>query len=144
MRASTSRLIQIAAGVAIIGAVFAMPAAAATRHRRVHRRIVHVVHRPSERLRLEETAAPPLTVTRQYYRPDPFHGPAAIITAPITLAGMIVSLPFRAIGAVFPAHGDPAANPLVFVGAPVHFAGEIAGAPFYAVDSAFGVPYSYD
>jgi hypothetical protein len=72
--------------------------------------------------------------------PDAFHGPAAIITAPVAIAGTLVSLPFRFVEAIFP----PRANdPRVLVGAPVHLAGQIAGFPFFAVNGAFGVPGYY-
>ncbi len=72
--------------------------------------------------------------------PDAFHGPAAIVTAPLAIAGTIVSLPFRAVEAVFP----PRANdPRMLVGAPVHFAGQIAEFPFFVVNRAFGAPAPY-
>jgi len=72
--------------------------------------------------------------------PDPFHGPAAVVTAPNAAAATVVSLPFRAAGYVFPAYGNPGANPLVLVGAPIHAAGMIAEFPFYVIGSAFGAP----
>jgi hypothetical protein len=130
MMTSLKRITQIIATLGILGATSAFPAVAAVRHN-VHGRGVHRIH--------HSVAPRPLTVTRQY-RPDPFHGPAAIITAPVAVAGMIVGLPFQAIGAVFP----PAVNdPRVVVGAPVYAAGRIAQFPFYAIDSAFGVPPGY-
>lgn len=141
MQSNISKLAQVAASVAVLAAALTLPAAAAVQNGDHHRRSLHRIH--------HGIAARPLTVTRRYYRepvvaaPDPFHGPAAIITAPVTIAGMIVGLPFRMVGAVFPAQGNPAANPLVFVGAPVHVAGQIAQFPFYAVDTAFGVPPNY-
>jgi hypothetical protein len=73
--------------------------------------------------------------------PDAFHnGPATIITAPVAIAGTIVSVPFRVVEAVFP----PRANdPRVVVGAPVYAAGQIAEFPFFAVNGVFGVPSNY-
>jgi hypothetical protein len=72
--------------------------------------------------------------------PDAFHGPAAIITAPVEMAGTLVSLPFRAVELMFP----PRANdPRLVVGAPVHFAGQIAEFPFYVINGAFGVRPTY-
>jgi hypothetical protein len=134
MQMSISNLVQIMASVAVCAAASALPAAAAVRHGNVHRASLHRIH--------HRIAARPLTIRRERVvaAPDPFHGPAAIITAPVALAGMIVGLPFQAIEAVFP----PAANdPRVLVGAPVHVAGRLAQLPFYAVDSAFGVPPNY-
>jgi hypothetical protein len=72
--------------------------------------------------------------------PDAFHGPAAIVTAPVAIAGTIVSLPFRVVEAVFPPHAN---DPRMLIGAPVHFAGQIAEFPFYVVNGAFGVPSTY-
>ena len=72
--------------------------------------------------------------------PDPFHGPAPIITAPVAIAGTIVSLPFRLVETVFP----PSANdPRALVGAPVYAAQQIAEFPFVAVNTAFGVQPAY-
>lgn len=89
----------------------------------------------------------PLTVTKhhRYYAPvaaapDPWHGPAPIITGPNYIAATAVSLPFRAVNTVFPPYGDPATNPLVFIGAPVHVIAQAAEFPFYVVGSAFGAP----
>jgi hypothetical protein len=142
MRMGTSKLTQVLVSATILSAAFALPAIAAAPYGDSHSRSTHRIHR--------RTAARPLTITKRYSRepvfvaaPDPFHGPAAIITAPVAVAGMIVSLPFRAIGAVFPPQGNPATNPLVLVGAPVHLAGQIAQSPFYAINSAFGVAPGY-
>jgi hypothetical protein len=62
------------------------------------------------------------------------------VTAPVAIAGTIVSLPFRVIEAAFPPHAN---DPRMLVGAPVHLAGQIAGFPFFVVNGAFGVPSSY-
>ena len=73
--------------------------------------------------------------------PDAFHGPAAIITAPVAIAGTIVSLPFRLVEAVFPRARERSAR---VIGAPVYAAGQIAEFPFVAVNSVFGVqPTNY-
>jgi hypothetical protein len=73
--------------------------------------------------------------------PDAFHnGPATIITAPVAIAGTIVSLPFRGIEAVFPPRPN---DPRVLVGGPVHLAGQIAEFPFFVINGAFGVPSVY-
>ncbi|WP_297295091.1 hypothetical protein [uncultured Methylovirgula sp.] len=94
--------------------------------------------------------ARPLTVTKHHHRyyeapvaaaaPDPWHGPAPIITGPNYVAATIVSLPFRAANTIFPAYGDPATNPLILVGAPIHVAAQVAEFPFYAVGTVFGAP----
>ncbi len=140
MRTGISKLTQVIAGAALLSAAFALPASAVPYHHG-HSRNAHRIHR--------QTAARPLTIRRYVAAPvvapppDPFHGPAAIITAPVTVAGMLVSVPFRIIGAVFPPQGNPSHNPLVLVGAPVHAAGMIAQSPFYAIDSMFGVAPNY-
>jgi hypothetical protein len=109
-----SRFACIAAVSALLAATYSLPAAADGNNITVRKRAEPVV------------AAP-----------DAFHGPAAIITAPVAIAGTIVSLPFRVVGAVFP----PRANdPRVLIGAPVYAAGEIAQFPFVAVNGVFGVP----
>jgi hypothetical protein len=87
----------------------------------------------------------PLTVTGHHHQyavaaPDPWQGPAPVVTGPNYVAATIVSLPFRAVNSVFPASGDPLANPLVFVGAPVHVIAMAAEFPFYAVGTVFGAP----
>lgn len=144
MQTSRSKLVKIAASVTVLVTAFTLPAAATVRPAHVHKRTM--------RRSYQRTVARPLTVTKRYTRPlivtrrynrDPFHGPAAIITAPVAIAGMIVGLPFRALETVFPARGNPATNPLVLVGAPLHVAGQIAQFPFYVADSAFGAPPNY-
>ena len=72
--------------------------------------------------------------------PDAFHGPAPLITAPIDMAGTLVSLPFRAVDVIFPARAN---DPRIIVGAPIHFAGQIAEFPFYVINGAFGVRPTY-
>ena len=137
-----SKLAYAVAGVALLAGTYSLPAAADVQnsdiyHRHIHHRIVHRTYPPAGandvyvRRRAEPVAA----------APDAFHGPAAIITAPVAIAGTIVSLPFRLVGAVFP----PRANdPRVLIGAPVYAAGQIAEFPFFAVNSVFGVqPTNY-
>jgi hypothetical protein len=132
MQSRILKLAQIAAGAAILATAFTLPAAAEYHHRHWHR-----YHEAYDR---------PLTVTSHHHRqammagPNPYYGPGAIITGPNAVAATIVSLPFRAAGAIFPPYGDPAANPLVIIGAPVHAAGYVAEFPFYVVGSAFGAP----
>jgi len=131
MRNNLSKLTSVAASVAILAAVSTLPAAAAVRHGHAHRTHRHV-------------AAHALTVHRAPVAvataPDPYTGPAAIITAPVAAAGFIVGLPFRAIGALFPPNAN---DPRIIVGAPVYVAGRIAQFPFYAIDSVFGAPPNY-
>lgn len=123
----------IAASMVAFSAAFALPAAAADGHRLRHRHHHHDAGRE-------------LVITRHYQpqpviaAPDPYHGPAAVITGPVAFGSTVVSLPFRAANSVFPPYGDPSANPLVIVGAPVHVLGQAAQFPFYAVGSAFGAP----
>jgi hypothetical protein len=135
MQNRTSKLAQAVTGVALLAAAYSLPAAAAVPHRYVHYRTMHRIHHP--------VGGDDVMVRTPAYRQpvaDAFHGPAAIITAPIAIAGTIVSLPFRMVEAVFP----PRANdPRVLVGAPVHLAGQIAGLPFFAINGAFGVPSYY-
>ena len=134
MQTKKLMLPQIAASMVVFATAFTLPAAAKDRYSEAHWRRMH--HHLA--------AGRPLTVTKRPYResivaaPNPFHGPAAIITAPVAIGATIVSLPFRAAGAVFPAYGNPAVNPLVLVGVPVHVAGQVAQLPFYVVGSAFG------
>ena len=138
MQTRISKLAQAVTGVAILAGAYSLPAAAAVQHRDIHHRIAHRIHHP--------VGAGDLTVRTPAYRqpvaaaPDAFHGPAAIITAPIAIAGTIVSLPFRLVDAVFPSRAN---DPRVLVGAPVHFAGQIAQFPFFAVNGAFGAPSYY-
>jgi hypothetical protein len=133
MQSRMFKLAQIAAGTAVLATAFTLPAAAEYHHRHWHRYNHEALDRP-------------LVVTKHHHReaivaaPNPYYGPAAIITGPNAIAATIVSLPFRAAGAVFPPYGDAVANPLVIVGAPVHAAGYIAEFPFYVVGSAFGAP----
>jgi hypothetical protein len=137
-----SRLAYAVAGVALLAGTYSLPAAADDQnsyihHRYIHHRIVHRAHPPAgDNDVYVRRGAEPVAAA-----PDAFHGPAAIITAPIAIAGTIVSLPFRLVEAVFP----PRANdPRVLIGAPVYVAGEIAEFPFVAVNSIFGVqPTNY-
>lgn len=135
MQTRISKLSRIVVGTALLSMAFALPAAAHEHYGRWHRVHHHYYSRAYDR---------PLTVSkyrnREYAAPDPFRGPAAIITGPVAVAATIVSLPFRVAGAVFPPYGNPAVNPLVIVGAPVHAAGQVAEFPFYVVGSAFGAP----
>jgi hypothetical protein len=137
MQICTSKLTQAVAGAALLAGAYSLPAAAAVEHHYIHHRILHRTHHPVEtgditvRARHREPVAA---------APDAFHGPAAIVTAPVAIAGTIVSLPFRAVEAVFPPHAN---DPRMLVGAPVHLAGQIAEFPFYVVNGAFGVPTPY-
>jgi hypothetical protein len=139
MKISTSKLTQAVAFAALLAGAYSLPAAAAVEHRDIHHRIAHrTYHHPVE--------TGDITVRARAHRepvaaaPDAFHGPAAIVTAPVAIAGTIVSLPFRVVEAVFP----PRANdPRMVVGAPVHLAGQIAEFPFFVVNGAFGVPTPY-
>ncbi|UDL93476.1 hypothetical protein LGH83_12865 [Lichenihabitans sp. PAMC28606] len=92
----------------------------------------------------------PLTVggtrqPRQAYVPvapqapvyNPYAGPAVLITAPVAFAGRIVSLPFEAINAIFPAQGN---SPLTLVGGPVMAAGRFVQLPFRVAQAPFGGP----
>jgi hypothetical protein len=138
MQIRISKLAQAVTGVALLAGAYSLPAAAAVQHRDIHRRIVHRIHHPVGNgdviVRTPAYRQPVATA------PDAFHGPAAFITAPVAIAGTIVSLPFRAVEAVFP----PRANdPRVLVGAPVHLAGQIAEFPFFAINGAFGVQSNY-
>jgi hypothetical protein len=140
MQIYTSKLTQAVAGAALLVGAYSLPAAAAVEHRDFHHRFAHRTHHPVY-------GAGDITVRARAHRepvaaaPDAFHnGPATIITAPVAIAGTLVSLPFRAVEFVFP----PRANdPRVLVGAPVHLAGQIAGFPFFVVNGAFGVPSTY-
>jgi hypothetical protein len=132
------RLACAVAGVALLAGTYSVPAAADVQNSGVHHRIVRRTHSPA--------GSNDIIVRKRAYRepvaaaPDAFHGPAAIVTAPVAIAGTIVSVPFRLVETVFP----PRANdPRVLIGAPVYAAGEIAEFPFFAVNSVFGVPSSY-
>ena len=137
MQTYTSKLTQAVAGAALLAGAYSLPAAAAVEHHDIHRRIGHRTHHPvytgdiTVRARHREPVAA---------APDAFHGAAAIVTAPVAIAGTIVSLPFRVVEAVFPPHAN---DPRMLIGAPVHFAGQIAEFPFYVVNGAFGVPTAY-
>jgi hypothetical protein len=140
MQIRISKLAQAVAGVALLAGAYSLPAAAAEQHRDVHHRMVQRAHHPMHnndiivrrRVEREPVAAA---------GPDAFHnGPATIITAPVFIAGTFVSLPFRAVEAVFPPRPN---DPRVVVGAPVHLAGQIAEFPFFAINSAFGVQSTY-
>ena len=139
MQISVSKLAQAVAGVALLAGAYSAPAAAAEQYRDVHHRIVHRTHQPvhsndiivRRRVHPEPVAA----------APDAFHnGPATIITAPVAIAGTIVSVPFRMVEAVFPPHPN---DPRVLVGGPVYAAGQVAEFPFFAINRAFGVQSVY-
>jgi hypothetical protein len=138
MRIHASRLTLTIAGAALLAAAYGSPAAAAVERYDLHRRIHHRIHHVE--------GSGDITVRARAHRepvaaaPDAFHGPAAIVTAPLAIAGTIVSLPFRAVEAVFPPHAN---DPRMLVGAPVHFAGQIAEFPFFVVNRAFGAPAPY-
>jgi hypothetical protein len=138
MQIRISKLAQAIAGATLLAGAVSHPAAAAEQYRMTHHRYIHRNHQPVDNgdivVRTGNHREPVAAA------PDAFHGPAAIITAPIAIAGTIVSLPFRFVEAIFP----PRANdPRVLVGAPVHLAGQIAGLPFFAINSGFGVPSYY-
>jgi hypothetical protein len=132
------KLAKAAAGLALLAGAYSLPAAAAEQYP-YHHHVWHRIHHPAGNgdivVRTGAHVAPVAAAA-----PDAFHGPAMIITAPVAIAGTIVSLPFRFLEAAFPYHTN---DPRVVVGAPVHFAGQIAGFPFFAVNSAFGVPSYY-
>ncbi|MGC2140311.1 MAG: hypothetical protein WA620_01885 [Methylovirgula sp.] len=131
MQPTISKLARISLGAGVLATAlsFSLPAAAETHHTHRHHHFAY---------------GRPLTVTKRHREavmaPDPFHGPAAIITAPNAVAATVVSLPFRAAALVFPPYGNPAADPLVLIGAPLHAVGYIVEIPFFIVGSAFGAP----
>jgi len=129
MRTEISKLAVAVAGVALLAGAYSAPAAAATQTPVVH----HPHHSAYSHDIVVHKHAMPAPVAAA---PDAFHGPAVVITAPVEIAGAIVSVPFRVVGYVFP---PQAPDPRIVVGAPVHFAGQVAEFPFYAVNSAFGV-----
>ncbi len=137
MQIYTSKLTQAVAGAALLVGAYSLPAAAAVEYHGSHHRIAHRIHHPVEtgditvRARHREPVAA---------APDAFHGPAAIVTAPVAVAGTIVSLPFRVVETVFPPHAN---DPRMLVGAPVHLAAQIAEFPFFVVNGAFGMPTPY-
>ena len=65
-------------------------------------------------------------------------GPGTIVTGPLGFASNVVSLPFRAVGGIFPATGDIATNPLVLIGAPLRVVGDIVQLPFRIIGEPFG------
>ena len=131
------KLAQAVAGVALLVGAYSLPAAAAEQYRYTHHRM-HRIHQPVDNGDIVvRTGAHREPVAAA---PDAFHGPAAIITAPVAIAGTLVSLPFRFVEAIFPPHAN---DPRVVVGAPVHLASQIATFPFFAVNSAFGAPGYY-
>jgi hypothetical protein len=124
-------------GMALVTGTSSLPAAAATQYGNAHHRTAYRSHH-----RIDSSD---VTVRKSARRevvaaPDAFHGPAAIITAPVEMAGTLVSLPFRAVEVIFPPRTN---DPRVLVGAPIHFAGQIAEFPFYAFNGAFGVRPTY-
>jgi hypothetical protein len=137
MQIRISKLAQAAAGVALLAGGYSLPAAAAEQY--VHHRTVHRTHYPVHNGDI---------IVRRHVQPEPvaaapdaFHnGPATIITAPIAIAGTIVSVPFRVAEAVFPPHPN---DPRILVGGPVYVAGQIAEFPFFAINGAFGVKSVY-
>jgi hypothetical protein len=138
MQTSTSKLALAVTSVGILAGAYRLPAAAAEQNSYIRHRVVHRPHRPVDNGDITvRTGAHRESVAAA---PDAFHGPAAIITAPVAIAGTLVSLPFRFVEAIFPSRTN---DPRVLVGAPVHFAGQIAEFPFFAVNGAFGVPGYY-
>lgn len=139
MQTRISKLAQTVAGMALLAGAYSLPAAAAEQHRDVHHRIAHRTHYPvhnNDIIVRRRVSPEPVAAA-----PDAFHnGPATIITAPVAIAGTIVSLPFRAAEAVFPPHPT---DPRVLVGGPVYVAGQIAEFPFFAINGAFGVKSAY-
>jgi hypothetical protein len=139
MQTRISKLTLAVTSAALLAGAYSLPAAAAEQYRDIHHRIVHRTHHPVHNN--------DLIVRQRAYRepvaaaPDAFHnGPATIITAPVAIAGTIVSLPFRVVEAVFPPRTN---DPRVVVGAPVQLAGQIAEFPFFAINGAFGVQSTY-
>lgn len=129
MQVRVSRLTFAVAGAALLASAFAGPAAATTTQTPVHHRVVHRYHHP--------VASHDIVVNARPAPPDAFHGPAPIVTAPVAIAGTIVSLPFRFVEAFFPYNAN---DPRVVVGAPVHLGYQIAELPFTTINGAFGVP----
>jgi hypothetical protein len=137
MQNHISKLAQAVVGVALLAGASSLPAAAAQYgdvHHRTGRQTYHRFYSSDITVRKSVRREPVAAA------PDAFHGPAALITAPVEMAGTLVSLPFRAVEVIFP----PRANdPRLVVGAPVHFAGQIAEFPFYVINGAFGVRPTY-
>ena len=88
------KLAQAVAGVALLAGAYSLPAAAAEQYRYHHRYAHHYYHPADNGDVVVRTGAHREPVAAA---PDAFHGPAAIITAPIAIAGTIVSLPFQAL-----------------------------------------------
>jgi hypothetical protein len=144
MLGTRMKLAAVASLVAAFGVASGV-ASAETQNHREHSKIYHV-HMAHHHRGYEHA----LTVGRNHeVAPveapayDPYHGSAAIVTAPVALGRNIVGLPFQAFGTVFPYRGNPGNNPLILIGAPVHVAGMIVGLPFHIVESAFGGPTAY-
>ena len=138
MQTQISKFALAVVGLALVAGASSLPAAAAAPYGDAHHRTVHrTYHRVySSDVTVKKSARREPVATG----PDAFHGPAALITAPVFMAGTLVSLPFRAVEVLFP----PRANdPRLVVGAPVHFAGQIAEFPFYVINNAFGVRPTY-
>src|ERR1700739_4768239 len=94
MQTRISKLAQAVAGAALLAGAYSLPAAAAEQYSDVHHhRIVHRTHyRAHNNTLMVKRRAYPEPVAAA---PDAFHnGPATIITAPVAIAGTIVSLPF--------------------------------------------------
>jgi len=137
MQIRISKWTQAVVGAALLTGAYSLPASADVKPHDFHRHIAHRMH---------HSVGNDIVVRARHHSepiaaaPDAFHGPAAIVTAPVAIVGTIVSLPFRAVEALFP----PQANdPRILVGAPVHLAGQIAGLPFYVVNGAFGAPSTF-
>ena len=128
MQIRVTKLVYAVAGAALLAGAFGGPASATTTQTTVHHKVVHHTH---------HAASHDIVVNARPAPPDAFHGPLPIVTAPVAMAGTIVSLPFRFVEVFFP---HDANDPRVVVGAPVHLAWQIAALPFTTINSAFGVP----
>jgi hypothetical protein len=73
---------------------------------------------------------------------NPYTNQAALVTAPFAFVGTLVSLPFRAVNAIFPGQGN---SPLTLIGGPVMAAGRVVEAPFRIAQAPFGgpAPFAY-
>lgn len=126
-----SRLAYAVAGVALFAGALSAPTAANAQNSDYYRYHMHRAHHVASRSDV---------IVSAHTAPDPFHGPLPIVTAPVAIAGTIVSLPFRFVETIFP----PSANdPRVLIGAPVYAAQQIAEFPFVVVNGAFGVQPAY-
>jgi len=132
MKTLLVKLTQVATVAVAVGAA---PACATEGYGHVHHRAAHHAYHSSDITVRKNAGREPVAAA-----PDAFNGPAAIITAPVYIAGTFVSLPFRALAVVFPPNAN---DPRVLIGAPVHFAGQVADFPFSTVNSAFGVRSTY-